>query len=131
MSRFLFLSRRMMLGYGVDLEVHEVASQLVAFGHRVTVLCLDTDGTHGGYPVQELLFASVEEVELNARRFRPDVIVAFTSPFFEILPMLPELRTDGRELLDMPAEYSSADSVIDLEATVSLLAKNNLLIDQG
>jgi hypothetical protein len=37
----------------------------------------------------------------------------------------------GDKVLDMPSEYSSADSVIDLQAVTSLLAKNNLLVDQG
>jgi UDP-glucose 4-epimerase len=50
--------------------------------------------------------------------------------YFAILPMLPELRTGGEQVIDMPAEYSSADTVIDLDATTALLEKHNLLIGQ-
>ena len=46
-----FFTTRMMLGYGVDLTVHEIASRLVTqHGHRVTVWTPTSDGTYGGAP---------------------------------------------------------------------------------
>lgn len=49
--RIAFFSTRMMLGYGVDLTVHEIASRLAnRFGHSVDVWTPTSDGTYAGAP---------------------------------------------------------------------------------
>ena len=51
--------------------------------------------------------------------------------YYVIAPMLPELRRD--DPVDVPplnAEYSSADSPVDLTTTVALLQKNRLMLGQ-
>lgn len=56
--RIAFFSTRMMLGYGVDLTVHEIASRLVtAHGHSVDVWTPTTDGTysHAPYNLREII----------------------------------------------------------------------------
>lgn len=49
-----------------------------------------------------------------------------------ILPMLPELRADGPEdRHTMSREFSSADHVIGLEETISLLHENGLMVGEA
>jgi len=51
--------------------------------------------------------------------------------YFVIAPMLPELRRDeAPPTPPLNAEYSSADSPVDLERTRVLLRENRLLVDQ-
>ena len=89
MSRVLFLTQRMSMGYGVALEVHEVSRRLGQRGHEVAVLCSDVDDTYQGpYQIVRLAHVSAEEVQAFASSFGPTAIVAFTSPFFEMLPDL-------------------------------------------
>ena len=57
-------------------------------------------------------------------------VTKVSDSYYAVLPMLPELKTGDEELIDMPGEYSSADSVVDLEATTELLKKHNLLVEQ-
>ena len=47
--------------------------------------------------------------------------------YFAILPMLPELRAAADEPNALQGEFSSADSVLDLESTRQLLGKHGLL----
>ena len=51
--------------------------------------------------------------------------------YYIIAPMLPELRrSDSADVLPLNAEYSSADSPVDLKTTVALLQKNRLMLGQ-
>ena len=51
--------------------------------------------------------------------------------YYVIAPMLPELRrSDPADVLPLNAEYSSADSPVDLKTTVALLEKNRLMLGQ-
>ena len=51
--------------------------------------------------------------------------------YYAILPMLPELRGESRsETSVLSKEFSSADTVLDLAGTVSLLRKHRLMPDQ-
>jgi FlaA1/EpsC-like NDP-sugar epimerase len=50
--------------------------------------------------------------------------------YYAIKPMLPELSKDEPAGKALTKEYSSGDSLMDLEQTKSLLAKYNLLVDQ-
>jgi len=81
---------------------------------------IETVGVRPGEKMHEILISEEE------RRH----VVRVSEKYFAILPMLPELRTEGGQLLDMPAEYSSADAVIDLSATAALLEKHNVTISQ-
>jgi FlaA1/EpsC-like NDP-sugar epimerase len=47
--------------------------------------------------------------------------------YYAILPMLPELRTNGEKPLGLAKEYSSADNVMTLEETTALLQKERLM----
>ncbi|MGC3996943.1 MAG: polysaccharide biosynthesis protein [Anaeromyxobacter sp.] len=53
--------------------------------------------------------------------------------YYAILPMLPELirDEDQRAPAALQKEFSSADQVLDLEGTVALLRKHNLMPDQA
>lgn len=89
MTGVLFLTQRMKMGYGVDLAVHEVSQRLAAGGIGVTVLCNDADATYrGGYEIVELDRGSFEEVQTFAENLGPRAVVACTSPFIEMLPLL-------------------------------------------
>jgi FlaA1/EpsC-like NDP-sugar epimerase len=47
--------------------------------------------------------------------------------YFAILPMLPELRRDAKEANALKREFSSADTLLSLSRTESLLKKHSLL----
>jgi FlaA1/EpsC-like NDP-sugar epimerase len=81
---------------------------------------IEITGVRPGEKMHEILISEEE------RRH----VVKVSDKYFAIGPMLPELRTDDDQLLDMPAEYSSADAVIDLDATAGLLEKHNVMIGQ-
>jgi len=87
MSRILFLTSRMLPGYGVDLAVHNLALELKKRGHRIAVLCLESDGSLRGYPI-EIVPPRIDYIRAYARAFKAQVIVAHTSPFYEMLPAL-------------------------------------------
>jgi len=104
--RIAFFTTRMMLGYGVDLTVHEIASRLVEQnGWEVDVWTPTSDGTYGAeaYNLREIIVygAPVNRVlpllELNAYRAlkglkrrleaageRYDVVVPCTHPYYGV-----------------------------------------------
>ena len=49
--------------------------------------------------------------------------------YYAILPMLPELQSQRQEKNALSKEFSSADTVLDLEATLELLKKHRLLLE--
>ncbi|MDQ3023089.1 MAG: glycosyltransferase family 4 protein, partial [bacterium] len=55
--RIAFFTTRMMLGYGVDLTIHEIARRLVAQGHEVDVWTPTSDGTYENeaYRLREII----------------------------------------------------------------------------
>ncbi len=48
-------------------------------------------------------------------------------PYYAILPMLPELRTNGSKATSLAKEYSSADNLMNLEETTQLLRNQKLM----
>lgn len=49
--------------------------------------------------------------------------------YYVILPMLPELRTVNKKVPNaLDSEFCSADNVLDLEGTIELLAKHDLIV---
>lgn len=51
--------------------------------------------------------------------------------WFAILPMLPEIQSEGAGDGSLHKEFSSADKVMNLEETRSLLERNRLLLEDG
>jgi FlaA1/EpsC-like NDP-sugar epimerase len=49
--------------------------------------------------------------------------------YYAIRPMLPELRTDDYEINALTKEFSSSDSVLNLDATVELLEEHQLMVE--
>ncbi len=89
MSRLLFMTQRMLMGYGVERVLHEVSARLTRHGHEVFVLCNETDESYrGSYRVIRLSRGTVNEVADLAAGLHPDAVVACTTPFFEMLPVL-------------------------------------------
>ncbi|MCH7472307.1 glycosyltransferase family 4 protein [bacterium] len=102
--RIAFFTTRMLLGFGVDLTVHEIACRLVEqYGHEVDVWTPTSDGTYTGQPyrIREIVVqgARVNRVlallEMNARSAlsglqsrlaaageRYDVVVPCTHPYY-------------------------------------------------
>lgn len=102
--RIAFFTTRMMLGYGVDLTIHETARRLVAeHGHTVDVYTPTSDGTYAAenYGLREIIVhggsanRALAVLELNAwramRRLRRglavagagyDVVVPCTHPYY-------------------------------------------------
>lgn len=80
---------------------------------------IEVIGIRPGEKMHELM---VSEEESNHTVSRGD--------YHAILPMLPELQ-DADDMMQetMSKEFSSADSVLDLEETLALLAKNQLLVE--
>jgi glycosyltransferase involved in cell wall biosynthesis len=104
MSGILFLTARMLQGYGVALAVHNLALQLKQRGHRISVFCPESDGSFHGYPIERQP-VRVEIVEAYARATKAQVIVAHTSPFYEMLPALrARYRVFAWEYGDPPPE---------------------------
>lgn len=89
MRASLFLVHKMSLGYGVSVVVDNIARRLNAQGWKCIVGCLDSDGSFSGYPIYEIK-PNIKELNLLASMLANPVIVAHTSPFFELLPMLAE-----------------------------------------
>lgn len=87
MKTVLFLTYRMMLGFGVDVVVNQVGRQLRQRGYRVVVGCIAADPGYGELEI-ELIEPTLEAVRKLARRVEASVVVAHTTPFFELLPEL-------------------------------------------
>ncbi len=52
--------------------------------------------------------------------------------YYAILPMLPELRNNGKEEPNaLSKEFSSEDTVLDFEETLELLKKHSLMVDDN
>lgn len=76
-------------------------------------------GIRPGEKLHEIL---VSEEETNHCVKRGD--------FYAIRPMLPELRNEGEEEMNVfTHEFSSADNVLDLERTKELLREHNLMVN--
>lgn len=108
---FLFLTDRMCFGWGVSVVIENLIKHLKNQGIKVRVGCLQHDESYQAldiFPAQP----NVGEVENVIQTEQVSLVVAFTSPFFEILPELemnvrciawehgdptPEFFPEGRE----------------------------------
>jgi UDP-glucose 4-epimerase len=80
---------------------------------------LKITGIRPGEKVHEIL---VSEEECNHTVERGE--------YYAILPMLPELRVPGATAGTLTREFSSADNVLDLQATAALLRRHQLMPGQ-
>ncbi|MFL6090662.1 MAG: glycosyltransferase family 4 protein [Aeromicrobium sp.] len=87
MTTVLFLTVRMKMGYGVDEAVAQVSRQLTDRGHRVVIGCRSSEAGFDDLHIEHVRSDPVQIAAL-AKRVRASVIVAHTSPFFEVLPEL-------------------------------------------
>jgi UDP-glucose 4-epimerase len=81
-------------------------------------IAIKTVGIRPGEKMHEIMI-SEEEIHHTVRR----------GPYYAIQPMLPELREARTEVNALTREFSSADKVLDLSATVALLRKHTLTIE--
>lgn len=91
----MILAIRLLMGYGVDLVVHNQAARLLRKGAKVIVGVLQYDRNYyGNVPYQVVEFNKMDketligDVTSMVESERVDIVIAHTSPFFEILPDL-------------------------------------------
>ena len=89
MSTFLFLSVRMVQGYGVSVAMEEMGRRMVEAGHRVVVGCIESDQNYAAMDIRHVM-PDAESVRCLARQVCADFVVAHTTPYFEALPALAE-----------------------------------------
>jgi len=81
-------------------------------------IAIRVTGVRPGEKLHEIMI-SEEEVHHCVRR----------GDYYAIRPMLPELRGKAKEKNALSREFSSAGSVMSLAATVTLLRRNRLMVD--
>ena len=86
-KHYLFLTYRMILGWGVDVAVANMAQHMIAMGYKVTIACLDKDDSYDHLNVM-LVQNDPQSIDHLIEQLGCDCVVAHTSPFFEILPRL-------------------------------------------
>ncbi len=87
MRHYLFLTFRMALGYGVDVAISNIIGHLTALGHQVTIGCLESDGHYPDLDIRQI-DASPDSITGLINELGCDCIIAHTTPFFEVLPLL-------------------------------------------
>jgi len=87
MASILFLASRMQFGYGVSLVIDEIARRLAARGHRITVGCEHHDDAHAHHDCREVP-PDPDRIRALAAEVGADMVIAHTTPFFEVLPHL-------------------------------------------
>ena len=86
-NRVLLLTSVMKRGYGVSVVAKEIADRIERFGWQMWIGCLEHDEWFTGDNVA-VLDPSPEEIFEFCERKSIDVVVAQTSPYFEVLPAL-------------------------------------------
>lgn len=94
-----FVTERLLLGFGVDLVVHNYANRLAEKGYNVTVFCLRSEPDSS--PNYRVVSLNEEGIELGSSNSRNtaryarylnkrdiDVWVVHTSPFYEVCQLL-------------------------------------------
>jgi GT2 family glycosyltransferase/glycosyltransferase involved in cell wall biosynthesis len=100
MARLAFVNERMLRGFGVDLQIHSLASELVARGHDVTVYASNVDDSYQPRPYK------LDRIPTQATSLFPlyesrskvwagyidagehDVVFVHSFPFFRLIPRL-------------------------------------------
>lgn len=111
MRTILFLSIRMAPGWGVSVVAEHLSLALKHSGTRVIVGCDECEGSWLGPEIVSLPPDARKILEF-VRRESVDVVVAQTSPYFEILPDLAhEVPCIAYEYGDPTPEFFSSDAV--------------------
>ncbi|MBY0429797.1 MAG: glycosyltransferase family 4 protein [Rhodospirillales bacterium] len=84
----LFLAHRMAQGFGVAVVLAELSRRLRAAGHRVVVGCIERDEFFSDLDIR-LTMPTATAVRVLAEDVAATLVIAHTSPFFELLPALP------------------------------------------
>lgn len=89
MSNIMFLTHRMSMGFGVAVVVEELSKRLVSMGHYV---CIGTLIADYEFPNVEIFVVNPDpnQIAMLAEQRNIDVIIAHTTPYFEVLPSLTE-----------------------------------------
>jgi glycosyltransferase involved in cell wall biosynthesis len=88
MKRILMLAAKISLGHGVSVVVMELSIRLQRRGYEVTIGCLEHDEHFAGqFPVVRVS-ASKEDLQTKCAEHAIDLVIAHTSPYFEVLPEL-------------------------------------------
>lgn len=87
MRNVLLLTSVMKRGYGVSVVAREVADRMGAAGWKMTIGCLESDEFYAGDDVVTLIPSSQTIFEF-CQSNGIEVVVAQTSPYFEVLPAL-------------------------------------------
>jgi len=99
----------MSLGFGVAVLVHELSKGLLAVGHNVCIGTLHSDYEIPGIQTY-IINPDPEQIRGIAQSQQIDVIIAQTSPFFEVLPALaPHFKCWAWENGDPSPEFFEAD----------------------
>jgi len=111
MKHYLFLTYRMVLGYGVDVAISNIVSNLTSFGHQVTIGCLEADGHYSHLDVRRV-DPDPASITLLIEELGCDCVIAHTTPFFEVLPLLePSIQKWALEYGDPTPEFFPLDGV--------------------
>lgn len=87
MTDFLFLTVRMVSGFGVDLVVANLCRALQKHGFSCSVACLDMDGTYHDLDIFEIP-DGLRSLQKLVNHLKPQSIVAHSSPFYAYLMQL-------------------------------------------
>ena len=89
MSTILFLASRMQFGFGVSLVVDEISTRLMAQGHRVVIGCEHHDDAYGDLDCR-VVSPNPQKIQALVEDVGATIICAHTTPYFEVLPHLPQ-----------------------------------------
>ena len=127
MKDILFLAQRIQMGFGVSVVVDALARELVKKGHRVGVACWSSAVQDPPYQVF-LVDSSTKQCREAALKMNRPVVIAHTSPFFEILPELShEFECWAYEHGD-PAPHLFNDLPGDMEIRAGLATNKQLKV---
>lgn len=122
MKTVLFLSIRMCPGWGVSVVLEHLSTALRAHGIRSIVGCLEQEGRWSGAEIRPVA-ADAEAILELVEREGVDVVVANTSPYFEVLPLLqPHVPCIAYEYGDPTPQFFGDD---ELEREAVAVRKRN------
>jgi len=109
----VFLTVRLTRGFGVDLVVDRQASWLRRRGFDVTVCCREYDSRF--YPAREYRVVRYGSFRSASQLLKADVLIAHSSPFFELLPRLrggPQITIAWEHGDPTPSLFPHLESVV-------------------
>jgi glycosyltransferase involved in cell wall biosynthesis len=87
MPKLVFLTIRMKNGYGLSEMVFQFQRNLINLGWNVVTLAFEKDSTFDSHEVLND-YLTVKKVEEFVKEWKPEIIIATSSPYFEMLPYL-------------------------------------------